>query len=78
MTQPEALRLAEWLDLGSDPYDKASAIELRRLHEVNQELVEALNALISYTEACEGMLNASPAGQVISARAALAKSRGKE
>ena len=41
-TQPEALRLAKWLDLGSDPYDKASAIELRRLHEVNQELVEVL------------------------------------
>jgi len=45
-TQPEALRLAEWLDLGSDPYDKASAAELRRLHEVNQELVEALKRLI--------------------------------
>jgi hypothetical protein len=41
-TQPEALRLVEWLDLGSDPYDKAAATELRRLHEVNQELVEAL------------------------------------
>ena len=38
----EALRLAEWLDLGDDPYDKAAAAELRRLHEVNTELVEAL------------------------------------
>ena len=43
-----------------------------------EELVEALDALIVYTEACEGMLNASPAGQVISARAALTKARGTE
>ena len=44
-TQPEALRLAKQLE--SD-YDlllhliKPAAAELRRLHEVNQELVEAL------------------------------------
>jgi hypothetical protein len=43
----EALRIAEWLDLGIDPYDKAAAAELRRLHEVNQELVEALKCLTS-------------------------------
>jgi hypothetical protein len=46
MTQLETLRLVEWLDLGSDPYDKAAAAELRRLHEVNQELVEALNKIL--------------------------------
>lgn len=41
------------------------------------ELLEALKMLVSYTEACEGMLNASPAGQVTNARAALAKAEGK-
>lgn len=45
--QPEALRLAEWCDLGHDPYDKSAAAELRRLHQVNQELVEALKSVHS-------------------------------
>jgi hypothetical protein len=41
--QPEALRLAELLDLfGCDANDLKAAAELRRLHEVNAELVEAL------------------------------------
>jgi len=45
MTQPEALRLADYLtdrnrlDLTCDE----AAAELRRLHEVNQELLAALN-----------------------------------
>jgi len=63
--QPEALRLAEWLDLGNDPYDKAAAAELRRLHEVNQALVEALEQIdmsgIRYKETpveCVGRLRA--------------------
>lgn len=42
--QPEALRLADELDVGD--FDAltnyAAAAELRRLHEVNQELLEAL------------------------------------
>ena len=44
-TQPEALRLADWLDGHSNgPMDNKhkAAAELRRLHEVNQELLEAL------------------------------------
>lgn len=48
-TQPEALRLAEFLDLykPNDGYEwkritECSAAELRRLHEVNVGLVEAL------------------------------------
>ena len=43
-TQPEALRLAEVMSLtfpGNKGIDMAAA-ELRRLHELNQELVEAL------------------------------------
>jgi hypothetical protein len=42
--QPEALRLADFLDDQYDPshnLEKAAA-ELRRLHAVNQELLEAL------------------------------------
>ena len=49
-TQPEALRLADWLDGHSNgPMDNKhnAAAELRRLHEVNQELLEALNGLMS-------------------------------
>lgn len=42
-TQPEALRLADLIRsrYGNDINDDAAA-ELRRLHEVNQELLEAL------------------------------------
>lgn len=43
--QPEALRLAKWLDeMPSSGYalPNQAATELRRLHEVNQELLEAL------------------------------------
>jgi hypothetical protein len=44
MTQPEALRLADTLEkhLGGNTATQAAA-ELRRLHEVNQELLAALN-----------------------------------
>ena len=43
--QPESLRLADALEQdnrGYEPVTQAAA-ELRRLHEVNQELLEALN-----------------------------------
>jgi hypothetical protein len=40
--QPEALRLAEWLETSPYHHDKLVAAELRRLHEVNQELLGAL------------------------------------
>jgi hypothetical protein len=46
MTQPEVLRLADALDQFHNPQDKKAAAELRRLHEVNQELVEALEMCI--------------------------------
>ena len=48
MTQPEALRLAERLELydatrsGYAKYCHFAAAELRRLHEVNQEMLAAL------------------------------------
>jgi hypothetical protein len=45
-TQPEALRLAEWLETSANTRDQRAATALRRLHEVNQELVEALEEAI--------------------------------
>ncbi len=38
--QPEALRLADVFDAFDIPLDREAAAELRRLHQVNQELVE--------------------------------------
>lgn len=44
-TQPEALRLAESLEITNGLLEKkAAASELRRLHAINAELVEALKA----------------------------------
>jgi dihydropteroate synthase len=48
--QPEALRLADLLDLGGDatrPNHWEAAAELRRLYGVNQELLEALKVLVA-------------------------------
>mgnify|MGYP000703407649 CR=1 FL=1 len=59
--QPKALRLADLLD-GSFPEACATstAAELRRLHEVNAELVEAVKAALSddqpYIERCKAAL----------------------
>jgi hypothetical protein len=74
--QPEALRLADALDAvpetGADPdLIQESAAELRRLHAQRDALLEALKLLLSYTLACEAMLNARPAGQIDIARAAI-------
>ena len=44
--QPEALRLADLLDKRISMWDCEAAAELRRLHEVNAELVEALGTVI--------------------------------
>jgi hypothetical protein len=44
--QPEALRLANYLDLAFDTTDSNNAaFELRRLHSVNVELLEALKGM---------------------------------
>ena len=58
--QPEALRLAEIADYRDYPTDRLIAAELRRLHEVNVELVEALKAALSddqpYIEKCKAAI----------------------
>ena len=64
-TQPKALRLAETLDvdatngdMGRKPDQKChkrqAAAELRRLHSVNAELLEALKWMVENDETNEG------------------------
>ena len=52
-TQPKPLRLADALDKTADFQMRAieAAAELRRLHEVNQMLVEALEITVPYLPA---------------------------
>ena len=54
-TQPETLRLADTLEkhLGGNTATKA-ADELRRLHKVNTELLDALKYLLADAEDCGG------------------------
>jgi hypothetical protein len=73
MTQPEALRLADALDVGEISYTGMckAATELRRLHESNQELLALLKECIHFVE--------YDSGNVIGkkARAAIAKGETK-
>ena len=83
--QPKALRLAEWLEselsLGWMIKERAAATELRRLHALNQELLEALElALFAHGK----MLLSDPPQEAwktyeveSKARAAIAKAQGE-
>ena len=72
--KPEAIRLAEHLEaFRSFPDDIAAAAELRRLHEVNQELLEALQKIAGNTY--DEWTNGAEAARI--ARAAIAKATGK-
>ena len=44
--QPKALRIAEWFEGGYGGCEYEAAAELRRLHALNQELLEALQGLL--------------------------------
>ena len=48
-TQPEALRLADWIEWydASTEVKNQAATELRRLHEVNEELMKAATKTIA-------------------------------
>ncbi len=81
--QPEALRLANAIDLGRprlvlDCIDAAA--ELRRLHEVNAELVEALRFIAEHNiEGTDGSVATIIAGMLIyRAKDALAKATGEQ
>ena len=77
-TQPNALKLADELDLYAtgDAHQRnieQAAAELRRLHEVNAELLEALEKLARLGN---GERYGNSEGNVI-ARAAIAKAEGE-
>ena len=68
--QPKALFLACQLDeynAGSHPYPKKAATELRRLHSVNAELLEALQTMLKHPDTMTAKLVA---------QAAIAKAEG--
>jgi len=74
-TQPEALRLADWMewnDASMEVPTRRAAAELRRLHAVNQELLEALEMLARLGN---GEHYGNSEGNMI-ARAAIAKAEG--
>jgi hypothetical protein len=55
MKQSEAMRLANELDAyHTAPHHKQAAAELRRLHSVNAELLEALKWMIANDDTNEG------------------------
>lgn len=70
----EALQLADELGGVSDALADRAAAELRRLHAVNQELLEALR-LIAATDPVDAALDPQRAVRV--ARAAIAKAEVK-
>lgn len=70
--KPEALRLAD--ELVETPFKSTryiAAAELYRLHEVNQELLEALQSVLDNCLDSEGLCAAHA-----KARAAIAKAKG--
>ena len=68
--QPEALWLADELEAQAGTYDCAAADKLRRLHALNQELLEALTS-IAKNSCCDRCQEAA-----LVAKAALAKAQG--
>ena len=74
-TQPEALRLADEVAAMQPAYFTSEvAAELRRLHEVNQELLTALKALLSLHD---DPMPYDAATTRAAARAAIAKAEGE-
>ena len=73
-TQPEALRLADLIDKVPYRGTHEAADELRRLHEVNQELLKALKEMLRSHE-----VGVQMAGRGLDkARAAIAKATGEQ
>jgi len=74
-TQPEALRLADEMERVAE-YDHQiqAAAELRRLHEVNQELLELVGDVLAFVENDWNV----PIELINAARAAIAKATGEQ
>lgn len=69
-------KMLQTLRATNTSYEAVNVAYLAKIKEQAAKLTisaQALEMLVSYTEACEGLLNASPAGQVKVAREALAK-----
>jgi hypothetical protein len=78
--QPEALRLADLLDyaVGIEGYVRdEAATELRRLHEVNAELVEALQFALDVL-AAQDEIDQVLGAAIVTAEAAIAKATGEQ
>ena len=72
--EPEALRLAKWIEGDMSCHGDAEiATELRRLHEVNVDLLAALQTVL--LESYDGPLHDDYRRQ---ARAAIAKAEGQQ
>jgi hypothetical protein len=74
MKKPDALDLADALDQFHNPQDKKAAAELRRLHTLNQALVEALELAVRQNSH-DMMLTGE---ELRTCEAALAKAKGEE
>ena len=79
--QPEALRLAEILELGSRQFNNEASTELRRLHALNAELLEALK--LNYAELSSQWTpyiraNEKEVAAMKAARDVIAKAEGRE
>ncbi len=72
--QPKALRLADHLEDQGYYLDHDAAAELRRLHEVNAELVEALKTFVANFDDGEPLTYED----LDKAYAALAKATGEQ
>jgi hypothetical protein len=76
--QPEALRLANWLENKIPPNDTTTfaniAAELRRLHEVNIELLKALKNISLCSQ--NSMSSKTECGTI--ARATITKAEGDD
>jgi hypothetical protein len=72
--QPEALRLADELTTPHMEVNREAAAELRRLHSVNSDLLEALQSIMQMTG---GYVPDTSKGEWAKARAAIAKATGE-
>ena len=77
-TQPEAMRLADELEKYVDANTAVlAAAELRRLYALNQELLEALKALVQDSQHAEHDCGDRDC-PVLKARALIAKAQGEQ
>jgi hypothetical protein len=79
-TQPEALRLADWLETWNTIQHDKAADELRRQHALNGELLEALKQITAtknLAKELEAEWCPAATSMVWVARAAIARAEGK-